>query len=114
MLIESVVTSDPVLAWIKAYDIRHSAEARNEICVEMRSGDLYDYLVDVTLVDKSQITAVKHVPGSSADVDECPVVVSGILDDLVLVIDVGIYGVHLLMLLECGESKIGESGRVAC
>lgn len=44
LLIESVVTSDPVLAWIKAYDIRHSAEARNEICVEMRSGDLYDYL----------------------------------------------------------------------
>ena len=44
LLVQSVVNSDPTLAWIKAYDIRYAPEALHELGVLIPSGEMYEYL----------------------------------------------------------------------
>lgn len=45
MIIESLIENNPVLAWIKAYDIRRTAESLNETRSEYLIADLYEYFV---------------------------------------------------------------------
>ena len=44
-LLKSLLGSQPIQSWLRAYEIRHEANAKGELCMWMKSSDLYRYFV---------------------------------------------------------------------